>query len=348
MIRFIAQVYLLLFTIIGQAQIKPELIPYLYYTNENEKIGDIYFIDKERAIAIQKGTTLVLLKRGLIEYKLNVKGLVNSNWEAIQQVIPLGSDKFMVLTRQSCFNVWVLNDKFVIEDRRLSAGINKTEIIRNAFNVPIENIEDVVYKYCLMGKIGSYTFGYYLPKKNQLNKKMPQPPRYWVQSNGKVFNINSEDAVVTKDRFNDDWYAWMNRYDCMYTFHDSKLYLISPEANKMYEFDTLSNKHRSIMFNPLHNTKSWYYYYDYFGKQSYWINKISEKEYAIYTAAAADEKLKVATITFFPTAIVNGKVHWQKEIKGTRYYEHYLIPLTGEDEQKVIILDEAKILIKKN
>lgn len=348
MIKFIAQLYLLLFALMGQAQIKSDLIPYLYYTNENEKIGDIYFIDKDRAIAIQKGTTLVLLKRGLIEYKLNVRALVSSNWEAIQQVIPLGADKFMVLTIQSCFNVLVTNDKFVIEKLRPSARTNKNEIIRNTFNVPIENIEDALYKYCLMGKIGSYTFGYYLPGKKQLNKKSPQPPKYWVQSNGEVFTINGEDAVVTNDRFNDDWYAWMYRYDCMYTFHDSKLYFISPEANKMYEFDTLSNKHRAIMFNPLHNTKSWYYYYDYFGKQSYWVNKISEKEYDIYTATVAGEKLKVATIAFFPTAFVNGKVHWQKEIKGTRYYEHYLIPLNGEAGEKLIILDEVKIPVKKN
>lgn len=348
MIKFIAQIYLLLFALMGQAQIKSDLLPYLYYTNETEKIGDIYFIDKERAIAIQKGTTLVLLKGGLFEYKLNVQALVSSNWEAIQQVIPLGANKFMVLTRQSCFNILVKDDTFVIEKLRFSAGINKIEIIRNTFNVPIENFDDVVYKYCLMGKIGSYTFGYYLPKKKQLNKKSPQPPKYWVQSDGEVFNINGEDAIVTNDRFNDDWYAWMNRYDCMYTFHDSKLYFISPEANKMYEFDTLSNKHRSIMFNPLHNSKSWYYYYDYFGKQSYWVNKISEKEYDIYTETVAGEKLKVATITFFPTAIVDGKVHWQKEIKGTHYYEHYLIPLNGEVEQKLIILDEVKILIKKN
>jgi len=41
-----------------------------------------------------------------------------------------------------------------------------------------------------------------------------------------------------------------------------KLFLISPEANKMIEFDTLNNKSRVINFPEIRESKSWYYYVD--------------------------------------------------------------------------------------
>ena len=318
-------------------------IQYLYYSNKNEKIGDLYFIDERKAIGVKTGTHLVMIEDGLIKDQIDVSALGSSSWESIKQVIKITDDQFAVLTQQVAFQLINLSNKLYVDE---TAKYSKHEQLKKVFGT--KDSELLQDKYCIMGVVNDCIFGYYIKgNEKQKNKRKLNPPEYWVFLNGKIININEFSQPLTNDRFYNDWYYWPWRYDKHFTYVKGNLYLISPEANTMFEINTVTGFYKSLEFPKLNKSKSWYYFYDTKQNRSYVANKISESRYRIFLVNGelerlADNLIFIKEIDFQPMAIIGSHIHKRERIEKTKYFSHYLIPLYAHEQKTILNEVEVK------
>lgn len=325
------------------AQGDPDL-QFLYYSNANEKISHLYFIDSKRAIGIKSHTQIVLLENGLIIDQFDATALHDSKWETVRQVVVTGDDRFILLTLQLALPLRIVSGRIQMDS---DVKVRKFDHLQKVFEA--KSLGDIFSNYCVMGTLEKCTFGYYIQDKVSRKgkvKKEPAPPLYWVYWNNTLININENTTVVTNDRFYNDWLNWTWRYDKLFTFANDKLYLISPEANKMYEFNTASGFHRAIAFPDLNGSKSWYFFYDRMGKQAYLVNKLTEKRFVIYAVSeelsfSPGNLVQVKEVDFLPKSIIDSHIQKQVPIDNTDFSEHYLVPLYGYEQKN--ILNEVKV-----
>jgi hypothetical protein len=340
-VRILITILTLLSSLAGYSQFSNEELVNLYYSNDNNQITRLYFIDAKNSLAIKEGRKLALLKDGLVSNEIDISKYTASTWESVVNVETSNDTSVLVLTRQNVFFL-TIRDSIKVDTVRHIAEY----LTQNLSDYSSGSEIDLYEKYCLMGIHMDTDFGQIGIPGNHNSNKADYPPSFWI-ADSIGFNIlnHEREANISKDRYREGWYHWPCRFNRDYTIKHDSVIFISVKANKLFIYD-IGDKSSSIVKLPdLKKSKSWYYYYDHVDSRDFYVNKVSKKEYTVYQVTDEYREInKLATLDYQPTDIINSKIYkrrLRKEGK-KRIIDHFLIPLYSSDQTTKQVLENVQ------
>lgn len=263
---------------------------FLFYTNKNQKVDEIYFYDLNKKIVRGKQEVPGPLSICL----MNESNIICDTLD--HKVLP----EFILFGRQG--NAYITGstkfEHILIGDSTFSSGEQFSTLETNVKNV--------------QGMWRILKFDDNLVGLNGLGKKMVVQ-RVDLKTGLKTILIPSQQFIRIEDQ---------KTVDVTYFLGDNLLIFVVP-YQKLFRI-ALDNF--SVVEVPFPSDKDgvWYYFYDHILNKSFAVRH-ANKMYTLYWFKDDNQLVELTELIGFPKAIVNGHIHFAK--RTTEGIMHYMVPI---------------------
>lgn len=268
---------------------------FLYYTNKNQKVDEIYFYDLNRKIV--RGTQQE--PGPLSVYLMDRFNLIcdTLDHKILPEFILFGSKGNVYVTGSTKFEHIQIRDTIFQEIEQFSTLESAVENVKGMWRV-------LKFNQKLVGLFGS-------------GKKISM----------QIVDLESGDKTVLIPAQSRLTITNQKMLDVNYFLSDEFLFVFIVPYQKLFKINRTNFSVSEILF-PYSNNMAWYYFYDHIKSQHYLVRDKGSK-YSLHLFTDDTKLLELTDLIAIPRAIVDGNLHMLERTKeGTM---HYMIPVSSSE-----------------